>query len=141
MAAEHRGWVNLRPLVHEDDDVAEGGYAVRQGGLFGVFGGLGPPVPLCTWTPGEERRRGVERSSVGVQHAAGPKVVRRLEELGAPPVPTGWVVSQDHPKRGLVVRPLADAPLEDVLEWLLDVGEALCLLPFSGWWYAAAFIA
>jgi hypothetical protein len=26
-----------------------------------------------------------------------------------------------------------------VLEWLLDVGAALCLLPFSGWWYAAVY--
>ena len=137
MAAEHRGWVNLRPLVHEDED--EGGSSVRPAGLFGVFGGVGPPVPLCTWTPGEERRRGIEPSSVGVQHAAGPKVVRRLAELGAPPLPDGWVVSQDHPKRGLVVHPPVDAPLDEVLGWLLGVGEALCLLPVSGWWYAAMF--
>jgi hypothetical protein len=137
MAAEHRGWVNLRPLVHEEDQAS----APRPPGLFGVFSGAGPPVPLCTWTPGEVRRRSIEPASVGVQHAAGPKVVRRLEELGAPPVPDGWVVSQDHSKRGLVVHPAAEAPLEVVLEWLLHVGEALCLPPVSGWWYAALFVA
>jgi len=96
-------------------------------------------VPLCTWTPGEVRRRGVEPASVGVQHAAGPKVVRRLAELGAPPVPDGWLVVQDHPKRGLVVRPAVVAGPEAVLSWLLGVGEALCLPPVSGWWTAAVY--
>jgi hypothetical protein len=137
MAAEHRGWVNLSPVVREDDE--GGADAVGSAGLFGLFGGSGPPVPLCTWTPGEARRRGVEPASVGVQHAAGPKVVRRLADLGAPPVPGGWVVAQDHSKRGLVVHPSVDAPPEAVLGWLLRVGEALCRLPVTGWWTAAVY--
>jgi hypothetical protein len=136
MATEHRGWVNLRPLVHEPDEDAD--VPVRPGGLFGVFGGTGPPVPLCTWTPGEVRRRGVGPVAVGVQHGTGPKVVRRLAEVGAP-VPDGWVVAQDHPRRGLVVHPPVEATPEAVLGWLLGAGEALCLLPVSGWWYAAVF--
>ena len=138
MAAEHRGWVNLRPVVREDDGEGEAGPAVQSPGLFGVFGGSGPPVPLCTWTPGEARRRGVEPPSVGLQHAAGPKVVRRLVEVGAP-VPAGWAVVQDHPRRGLVVRPPAEVAPEPVLRWLLGAGEALCVLPVTGWWRAAVY--
>lgn len=136
MAAEHRGWINLRPLVHEE---GEGGEApVRPAGLFGVFGGAGPPVPLCTWTPGERRRRSVDRASVGVQHAVGPKVVRWLAEFGTP-VPDGWVVGQDHPKRGLVVHPPPEAGEAEVLEWLLRAGDAVCRLPLTGRWVAAVY--
>ncbi len=136
MAAERRGWVNLSPVVQEDDEGGAG--AVRSAGLFGLFGGSGPPVPLCTWTPGEARRRGVEPASVGLQHAAGPKVVRRLAEVGAP-VPDGWTVGQDHPRRGLVVHPPAAVGPEAVLRWLLGAGEALCVLPVTGWWRAAVY--
>jgi hypothetical protein len=127
LADAHRGWVNLRPLVPGDD--ADDGAPVRAAGIFGVFGGTGPPVPLCTWTPEE----------VGIQHAAGPKVARRLVELRAPPVPDGWGVTQDHPKRGLVVRPSPDASVAEVLRWLVAVGEALCQRPVSGWWLAAVY--
>ena len=134
MAADHRGWINLRPLVHEDADDAP----PLRSGLFGVFGGSGPPVPLCTWTPGEQRRRGVERASVGVQHAVGPKVVRWLAEFGTP-VPDGWAVGQDHPRRGLVVHPPPDADPAEVLHWLLRAGDAVCRLPLTGRWVAAVY--
>jgi hypothetical protein len=140
MAAAHRGWINLRPRVYDEDD--DDGAAPRgQGaGLFSVFGSAGPPVPLCTWAPGEERRRGVERPSVGMQHAVGPKAARWLAEFGTP-VPDGWLVTQDHPKRGLVVRPPADATAQAVLGWLLEAGDAVCRLPLTGWWRAAVFVA
>jgi hypothetical protein len=135
LVAEHHGWVNLRPFVHEDEDA---GAPVGSGGLFGVFGGSGPPVPLCTWTPGEVRRRGIGPASIGIQHAAGPKVVRWLAEFGVP-VPAGWAVTQDHPRRGLVVNPPPETPLEDVVAWLLAAGEALCRLPITGRWRAAVY--
>ncbi|MCI3950415.1 MAG: hypothetical protein K0R11_2349 [Acidimicrobiales bacterium] len=133
LAAGNRGWINLRPLVQDSEEAP-----IRGPGLFGLFGSGGPPVPLCTWTPGERRRRGVEPPSVGVQHAAGQKVARRLPEVGAS-VPDGWAVVQDHPRRGLVVRPPAGTPPDAVLGWLLGVGEALCVPPVTGWWTAAVF--
>jgi len=142
MAAAHGGWINLRPQVHDEggaEDAPEA-TAVQPAGLFSVFGGGGPPVPLCTWTPGEQRRRGVEPASVGIQHAVGPKAARWLVEFGTP-VPDGWAVVQDHPRRGLVVRPPADATSEVVLGWLLEAGDALCRLPLTGWWRAAVFVA
>jgi hypothetical protein len=136
MAAEHRGWINLRPRVHQEAE--DGDAPVPGAGLFGVFGGAGPPVPLCTWTPGEQRRRGVGPASLGVQHAVGPKVVRWLAEFGVP-VPDGWVVAQDHPKRGLVVHPAPEVGPEEALEWLLRVGDAVCRLPLTGRWVAAVY--
>jgi hypothetical protein len=129
--AAQRGWINLRPQVRDDEDAEE-----PRSSLFGAV--AGPPVPLCTWTAGERRRRGVGPSSIGVQHAAGPKAARRLAELGAP-VPEGWQVVQDHPRRGLVVRPPVEEPLGDVLTWLLWAGQWLCVPAATGWWKAAVY--
>jgi hypothetical protein len=119
-----------QPEEEEDQD--------RPPSLFGVFSASGPVVPLCTWTPGERRRRGVEPAAVGIQHAAGPKAVRRLAASPAP-VPDGWDVVQDHPRRGLVVRPPEGEGPAAVLAWLLGAGEVLCGPPVSGWWTAAVF--
>jgi hypothetical protein len=132
LEAAHRGWINLRPQVRDEDEVEE-----PRPSLFGPVSG--PAVPLCTWTPGEERRRGgVGPSSIGVQHAAGPKAARRLAELGAP-VPDGWQVVQDHPRRGLVVRPPVGEPPAEVLAWLLWAGQWLCATATTGWWKAAVY--
>jgi hypothetical protein len=133
LQAAQRGWMNLRPQVRDDEEPEE-----RPPGLLGAFSAAGPPVPLCTWTAGERRRRGVGPSSIGVQHAAGPKAARRLAELGAP-VPAGWQVVQDHPRRGLVVRPPVEEPLGEVLTWLLWAGQWLCVPAVTGWWTAAVF--
>ena len=143
MAAAHRGWINLRPRVHDEEGSnvdALDATPVQPAGLFSVFGGGGPPVPLCTWAPGEVRRRGAEPASVGIQHAVGPKAAQWLAEFGTP-VPDGWAVTQDHARRGLVVRPSREASPAEVLEWLLLAGDALCRLPLTGWWRAAVFVA
>jgi hypothetical protein len=133
LQAAHRGWINLRPQVRDEEEAEE-----RPSGVLGAFSSAGPPVPLCTWTAGEQRRRGLGPSSIGVQHASGPKAARRLAELGAP-VPQGWQVVQDHPRRGLVVRPPAEEPLADVLTWLLWAGQWLCGPAVTGWWKAAVY--
>lgn len=111
-------WINLQPEV--DDSGAEeldGG-----SGYFGVFGARGPVVPFSTWHR--------EDRSAGIQHATGPKVAKRID------VPDGWRVAQDHPKRGLVVRPPADVSDEDVLTWLIATASRLCPLPLLGRWVA-----
>ena len=105
MAQRHRGWINFEPLV--DDDRT--------------------PVPLCTWSPGEQRRRRVTPPVVGVQHHVG----RRVADTVA--VPEGWFVVQDHGRRGLVVRVLPDEPHDRVLRWLLDAGAALCPVTITTW--------
>jgi hypothetical protein len=110
-------FANLVPGVDEED--------VPPRSMLGqVFGNSGPVVPLATWTPGE----------IGLQHAAGQRVVRTLEERGVP-VPEDWYVVSEHPKRGLVVRTYA-TPVEDVLAWLVRAATALCPLPIVGDWLA-----
>ncbi|TML65632.1 MAG: hypothetical protein E6G17_00150 [Actinobacteria bacterium] len=127
MSGGRNGWINLEPEVHEEDDAPE------SGGLFGFLSSQGPPVPLCTWSPSDRR------VSIGVQHPAGPRAAGRLAELGHP-VPAGWYVSQDHPRRGLVVEVPADEPPERVLDWLLAAGELLSRVPVTGRWHAAVFV-
>jgi hypothetical protein len=108
-------WVNLQPEVELDDDRTSSGF-------FGIFGGRGPAVPLCTWVPAER--------AAGIQHDAGPKLARRID------IPPGWRVTQDHPRRGLVVdvpEGVADAA---VLQWLVATGEAICSVPRRGPWVA-----
>jgi len=92
--------------------------------LAHLVGNRGPTVPLATWTPGE----------IGLQHAAGQRVVRFLAEHGVP-VPDDWYVVADHPKRGLVVRTYATPPAE-VLRWLVRAALAVCPLEVTGPWRA-----
>lgn len=116
-AFDDEGWINLQPEVAEAD-VEEG----DRSGYFGIFGARGPAVPFATWHAGDR--------SVGIQHGTGPKVARRIA------VPAGWRVVQDHPKRGLVAKVPAGVATEEVLRWLLAVGEELCPAPLLGRWVA-----
>ncbi|MGH3578139.1 MAG: hypothetical protein ACRDU0_11355, partial [Mycobacterium sp.] len=97
LAGEGSGWINLEPVM--DGDVEP---PPERSGLFGFLAALGPDLPLCTWIPGQQGDSGTGVVSVGVQHPAGPKVVKHLAEMGIA-VPAGWVVRQDHPRRGLVL--------------------------------------
>jgi hypothetical protein len=108
-------WVNLRPEVELADDRTSSGF-------FAVFGGRGPAVPLCTWIPAER--------AAGIQHNAGPKLARRVD------IPTGWRVTQDHPRRGLVVEVPELVTDTEVLQWLVATGEAICAVPRLGPWVA-----
>jgi hypothetical protein len=112
-------WINLQPEV---DETGAEELAATGSGYFGVFGARGPVVPFSTW---HRRDR-----SAGIQHATGPKVARRVD------VPQGWRVAQDHPKRGLVVRPPDDVTDEQVLTWLVATASRLCPLPLLGRWVA-----
>ena len=109
------GWVNLQP---ETDAEAE----TPISGFFSALGARGPAVPFCTWLPAER--------SAGIQHGTGPKVARRVE------IPTGWRVTQDHPRRGLVVQVPPDVADEQVLRWLVATGASLSTVPLLGRWVA-----
>jgi hypothetical protein len=124
LARAPKGWLNLQPGMY-DEDVPE-----PRGLVAALFTARGPEVPIATWVP--------EESSAGIQHAAGPKAAARLAEAGIP-VPDGWRVVQDHPKRGLVVvvpKGTADA---DVVAWLLPAARALCRVPLTGDWLASVY--
>jgi hypothetical protein len=124
LARSGGGWLNLQPGMR-DDDVPE------PRTLFGtLFTARGPQVPIATWVPAED--------SAGIQHAAGPKAAARLAEAGVP-VPDGWRVVQDHPKRGLVMRVPQGTPDADVITWLLAAARELCGVPLTGDWLASVY--
>jgi len=129
LGAAHEGWINFVPAVNEED---EPGASV---GLGNLFSSSGPEVPVCTWAAGKDGRRGIERDSLGIEHATGTKVVDRLAILGIP-VPEGWKPEQDHPRRGLVLRPPTDVSHARQLTWLIDAGTALSRVRLTGLWEA-----
>lgn len=132
LGAGHRGWVNLQPAVREEDAPPP------PTPLGMVFSSDLYEVPVCTWVAGHVTRHGVAPDSVGVQHATGPRVVARLASLGVP-LPDGWRWVQDHPRRGLVVRPPVGTPYGDELRWLLDAGTTLSGVPLTGTWRALVY--
>jgi hypothetical protein len=127
------GWVNFEPAV-DVDDVAAAGSAT-----FSIFSGRGPVVPLGTWTPASTARRGRrEPAMLGLQHPAGSKAKPLLAELGHP-VPDGWVVVQDHVRKGLVVALPETAAPSDALAWLLRAARLLSTIPLEGEWRATIY--
>ena len=91
LAAAHRGWINLLPAVPADEEPPP------PSPLVAVFSSDIHVVPVCTWVAGKAGRHGVRPDSVGVQHATGPKAIRRLASVGVP-LPDGWRWTQDHPR-------------------------------------------
>jgi hypothetical protein len=131
LAVSHDGWVNLQPNV-EPDDVPGSDL-----GILRIFSARGPAVPLATWHPGERTRKGIALPEVGIQHPAGSRAVPLLRGRGLD-VPEGWIVLQDHSKRGLVLRlPNFDVPHHEVVEWLVAASTALCAYPLPDSWLAA----
>jgi hypothetical protein len=126
--ADGGGWVILDPLV-DDEDVPP---APPFGG---IFSGKGPAVPEVSWVPGEPGRRRPEPLSAGIRHAGGPRAVGRLREAGHP-VPDGWRVLQDNPRRGLVLELPEGTDHGQVLSWLLAAAGLLTEVPLTGRWRA-----
>ncbi|MGH9086730.1 MAG: hypothetical protein ACRDYZ_01225 [Acidimicrobiales bacterium] len=126
LAAAADGWVNLLPGVPEEE-VEEAPRSV----FTALFGPPQPPATMGTWVP---KRRG-HGPTVGISHPRGRHAVRQLAELGVP-VPGGWRVRQDHGRRGLVVEPLPGATDAEVLDWMLQAGRALAVMPLTGRWLA-----
>lgn len=127
IADAHEGWVNFEPSIHVED------VAASDRGVFALFSGRGPAVPLATWTPASAARRGrADPAMVGLQHGVGAKVKARLTDLGHP-VPAGWVVVQDYAKKGLVVAVPPAADHAEVVRWLLGAAAALSTVPLTGW--------
>jgi hypothetical protein len=127
------GWVNLEPAV-EAEDIAAGG-----SGTFALFSGRGPIVPLATWTPARTQRRGRrEPAMIGLQHPAGSRAKPLLAELSHP-VPDGWIVVQDHVRKGLVLTLPDGVSAADALGWVLRAARLLSTVPLTGQWRAAVY--
>jgi len=132
LGAARRGWINLQPGIREEDAPPP---PTPLGLVFSA--GL-HEVPVCTWVAGEVTRGGIAPDSLGVQHAAGPRAAARLSSIGHP-LPEGWRLVQDHPRRGLVVRPPVGTPYEEELIWLLAAGASLAAVPLTGKWRALVY--
>ena len=81
--------------------------------------------------PGRRAPNGTAKpTTVGLQHASGPRVAWRLRDLGCP-LPDGWRITQDHPRRGLVAQVPADADNRAVIDWLLRAATLVCTVPID----------
>ena len=80
-----------------------------------------------------------EGMTVGLMHPTGAKAVARLAEAGVA-LPEGWVVRQDHVRRGLVARTPVDADEAEVVEWCVRAGTALCRAEMTGRWRAVVYL-
>ncbi len=130
VAASGTGWINVKPVVDEE-------HVPPAPGPFAFLGGSTHQVPTVTWMPGRRAGNGVRKpTTVGLQHAAGPRIAWKLRDIGMP-LPEGWRVTQDHPRRGLVALVPADADDRDVMGWLLAAATFACAVPTTGRWTAS----
>jgi hypothetical protein len=118
LASAEDGWINLLARTAENDD------RPTSLGFFALVGGSAIGVTMCTWIPGSHSRRKYTEPTLGITHVTGHRVFGELRLLGTP-IPQNWVVDQDHPRRGLVVRVPSEEPQEHVLTWALDALAAL----------------
>jgi hypothetical protein len=129
--ADGSGWMVLDAAVAEDDLPPPAAFA-------GLFTAKGPDVPELSWVPGAAGGRRVEPLAVGIRHGGGPKAKLRLTEAGHP-VPDGWYVVQDNPRRGLVAQVPDTEAHAAVLDWLLGAAAILANVPLTGDWRARIF--
>lgn len=127
------GWVNLMPGVYDEADINP------PTGLFAFFGSRQAPVTMATVMPARLDKRTVEGMSVGLMHPTGAKAIARLAEAGVA-VPEGWVVRQDHARRGLVLRAAPDTEPADIVTWCVQAGTALCMVDMTGQWQAVVYL-
>jgi len=127
------GWINLLPGVDSDNA------PTQPTGLAALLSSRVPGAVMATWTPETRTRRGLQGASIGLLHTAGRFAARQLAGLGTP-VPEGWIVRQDNPRRGLIVVAALDAPNTEVLDWIIAAGTALCTLDTSGSWRADIYL-
>ena len=128
------GWINLLPGIDEDAADPE-----PAPGLFAFFGNRAAPVSMVTVMPAKKERRDSEGVNVGIMHPTGAKAVAWLAEAGVP-LPEGWVVRQDHARRGLLLRTPAAVGDSDVITWSTRAGEALCRAEMTGQWRAVVYL-
>jgi hypothetical protein len=134
LRAAGSGWINLMPGIDEEaSDIHP------RAGLFAFFGNTAAPVTMTTLMPPKKDRSETEGLTIGVMHPTGGKAVARLAEAGVT-VPDGWVVRQDHARRGLLVRTPVGVAESDVLEWSLRAGTALCRAEMTGRWRAVVYL-
>jgi hypothetical protein len=134
LRAASSGWVNLLPGIDEEASDMH-----PRAGLFAFFGNQAAPVTMTTVMPPKRDRRDTEGLTVGIMHPTGGKAVARLAEAGVH-VPAGWLVRQDHARRGLLLRTPVVVNEDDVVAWSVQAGTALCLAEMTGRWQAVVYL-
>jgi hypothetical protein len=130
-----QGWINLLPGVDIDEDERQ----TMPPGLFSLFTNRQPPVTMCTLVPARPTKRAIDGVTVGILHPTGAKAVARLADAGVA-LPQGWLVRQDHARRGLVVLAPHAAPESGVIGWALRAGTILCRKEMTGDWQAKVYL-
>jgi hypothetical protein len=129
------GWINLLPGIEESEE-----NPVSSRGAFSlIFGAKQPPVTMGTLMPPKPNRAQFEGVTIGLLHPAGARAVRQLAELGVS-VPEGWVVRQDHTRRGILIRTSAGSTSTEVVNWSVRAGTALCREEMTGQWQAVVYL-
>jgi hypothetical protein len=129
-----QGWINLLPGVDVDEEET-----TSPPGPFAIFTGRQRPVTMVTLMPPRPARRATEGVTVGLLHPTGAKAVARLADAGIS-LPTGWMVKQDHARRGLLVLARLGAPDDEIIEWALAAATALCRERMTGEWQAVVYL-
>jgi hypothetical protein len=127
------GWINLLPGIDEEDAPPQ------PTGLSALLAPRLGGAVMGTWTPQVQGKRGTEGASVGLMHPAGRFAARRLAGLGAP-VPDGWLIRQDHARRGLILQASVGAAHSEIANWIVAAGTALNTLPTTGEWRADVYL-
>ena len=128
------GWINLLPGLADGNEEEP----IVPSVLGAIFAPKQPATTMCTWVAPKRTHRGMRPVSVGILHPRG-RVVAKLASFDIP-VPTGWRVTQDHVRRGLVLQPASSASNAEVLDWTLRAGAALCAEPLTGLWQASVYL-
>ncbi len=63
----------------------------------------------------------------------------RLAEAGVR-VPEGWLVRQDHARRGLLLQTPVTVTETEVIDWSVRAGTALCRAEMTGRWRAVVYL-
>jgi hypothetical protein len=121
-----KGWINVTPGI-PSDAVAD------DRSLFSWLVGARPQVaPLVTWMP-DEKHAGV--GTLGVLHARGQLT---SQELAALDVPEGWMLRQNHARRGLLFFvPSIDA--DQLCTTMLRFSDYLATVATTGRYLAEVF--
>ncbi|HJM28134.1 MAG: hypothetical protein QF596_08950 [Acidimicrobiales bacterium] len=89
-------WVNIEPDVDRE--------SVHTGSIFWrAFSSRGPVIPKFTWVSATTSKSSYQHAQVGLTHPTGNAVLERLKDFHVE-IPQGWILEQDHPKRGLVLQ-------------------------------------
>jgi hypothetical protein len=130
-----KGWINLLPGVDADEHERQ----TLSPGFFALFSNRQPPVTMCTLMPASPTKRATQGVTIGLLHPTGSKAVARLADAGVA-LPPGWFVRQDHARRGLVLRSPHGAPENEIIDWALRAGAALCREETTGEWQAVVYL-